>query len=82
MNNNGKLVVVSGLKYGLRGGYNKELLSPKLLAEAANHSLASSTWSSYMGVWNRLMTIARETGSLVHAERFESRNHLKLYVSH
>ena len=43
------LVRVSGVKYGLRGGYGKQCLSPKLpdklakvLVEAANHSLATS----------------------------------------
>ena len=66
---NGKLIVVSGLKYGLRVGYGKELISPKLggvlaklLAETADRSLASSTWSSYMGVLNKLRKISRETG--------------------
>ena len=60
---------MSGSKYGLRGGYGKQCLSPKLpdklakvLVEAANHSLATSTWKQYMSVWARLKKITKETG--------------------
>ena len=67
--NPGKLVVVSGLKYGMRGGYGKEFLSPRLggdlamlLVNAANHSLCTSTWQNYSSVWKRLVKITRETG--------------------
>ena len=63
-----KLVKVSGLKYSFRGGYGKECISPKLssklatvLVEAANHSLASSTWKQYNAVFERLKKITRET---------------------
>jgi hypothetical protein len=67
--NPGKLIVVSGLKYGMRGGYGKEFLSPRLggdlatlLVNAANHSLCSSTWQNYSSTWKRLGKITRETG--------------------
>ena len=32
------------------------------LVEAANHSLASSTWRSYSSVWNMFGKIAQDTG--------------------
>jgi hypothetical protein len=48
-----KLVVVSGMKYSMRGGYSAHHTGPgvdgeltRILVEAANHSLASSTWKS------------------------------------
>ena len=57
----------------MRGGYGRGNLSPKLntklaqvLVEAANHSLATSTWSNYHSVWKRLTKITRETGIAFH----------------
>jgi hypothetical protein len=69
--NSGKLTPVSGLKYSMRGGfmhgqkYFGTGLTPvlaKVLVEAANHSLATSTWKSYASVCNRMMAISKETG--------------------
>ena len=34
----------------------------KVLVEAANHSLATSTWKSYASVWNRMSAISKEKG--------------------
>ena len=69
--NSGNLTPVSGLKYSMLGGFmngqkyfGKGLTSvlAKVLVEAANHSLATSTWKSYASVWNRLSSISKETG--------------------
>ena len=64
-----KLIVVSGLKYSMRGGYSAHHTGPgvdgeltRVLVEAANHSLASSTWKSYSSVWARMGRISGETG--------------------
>ena len=70
--NSGKLTLVSGLNYSMWGGfmhgqkYFGTGLTPvlaKVLVEAANHSLATSTWKSYASVWNRISSISKETGS-------------------
>ena len=57
----------------MRGGYGRRNMFPKLntklaqvLVEAANHSLATSTWSNYNSVWKRLTKITRETGIAFH----------------
>ena len=67
------LVTVCGINYSMRGGYGRGNLSPKLntklaqvLVEAANHSLATSTWSNYQSVWKRLTYITWETGIAFH----------------
>jgi hypothetical protein len=64
-----KLVIVSGKKYGMRGGYPAHHTGPGIngelaliLVEAANHSLASSTWKSYSSVWAQMGKIAGVTG--------------------
>ena len=63
------LVTVSGLKYGLRGQYHSKVLGPgiqpslaKALVEAANFSLATSTWRAYSSVWKQVGKLGRETG--------------------
>jgi hypothetical protein len=64
-----KPVSVSGRKYSQRGGYSSKVVGPgpqpKLaaaLVEAANYSLASSTWRSYASVWRKVGRVAEETG--------------------
>ena len=64
-----KPLSVSGKKYSQRGGYSAKLVGPGLqpglataLVEAANFSLASSTWRSYSSVWRQVGKIAAETG--------------------
>jgi hypothetical protein len=64
-----KLVVVSGKKFGTRGGYNAHHSGPgikgelaKILVEAANHSLASTTWKSYSSIWAQMGRISGQTG--------------------
>ena len=56
-----KPVSVSGRKYSQRGGYSSKVVGPGLqpklaaaLVEAANFSLASSTWRSYASVWRKV----------------------------
>ena len=63
-----KLLSVSSKKYSQRGGYSAKLVGPGLqpglataLVEAANFSLASSTWRSYSSVWRQVGRIAAET---------------------
>ena len=64
-----KPLSVSGKKYSQRGGYSAKLVGPGLqpglataFVEAANFSLASSTWRSYSSVWRQVGRIAAETG--------------------
>jgi hypothetical protein len=64
-----KAVSVDGRKYSQRGGYSCKLVGPGLqpklaaaLVEAANYSLASSTWRSYASVWRKVGRVAEETG--------------------
>lgn len=66
----GKPMTVSGLKYSQRGGYHCKITGPSLqpqlakaLVEAANHSLATSTWKSYTSVWRQVGKIAQEIGT-------------------
>ena len=63
--------IVTTAKYNVRpeGGYNAQSMSPALkgkykevLAQAANSSLASKTWSSYSTVLKQLPHIAEATG--------------------
>ena len=63
--------IVTTHKYNIRpeGGYSAESMSPALkgkykevLAQAANSSLASKTWSSYSTVLKQLPHISEETG--------------------
>ncbi len=63
--------IVTSAKYNVRpeGGYNAQSMSPALkgrykevLAQAANSSLASKTWSSYSTVLKQLPHIAEATG--------------------
>ena len=65
----GKPVRVTGLKYSRRGGFSGKCLGPGLqpqlaaaLVEAANFSLASSTWRAYASVWKQINRISVETG--------------------
>jgi hypothetical protein len=57
-----KQLSVSGKKYSQRGGYSAKVVGPGLqpgltaaLVEAANFSLASSTWMSYSSVWRQVV---------------------------
>ena len=52
-----------GFQYGQKyfgPGLGSELTN--VLVEAANHSLATSTWKSYASVRNRMSAISKETG--------------------
>ena len=67
--NPGKTLCVSGLKYSNRGGFCKNMVGPGIepkaaqaLTEAANHSLATSTWTSYSSVWKQVSKLASELG--------------------
>ena len=64
-----KPLSVSGKKYSQRGGYLSKVVGPGLqpklaaaLVEAANFSLASSTWRSYASVWRQVGKVAEQTG--------------------
>ena len=59
-------VTVSGLKYSMRGGYTSRMIGPGIqpscaqaLVDAANHSLATSTYSS---IWKQVGRMAQESG--------------------
>jgi hypothetical protein len=62
-----KPLSVGGKKYNQRGGYSAKIVGPGLqpglaaaLVEAANFSLASSTWRSYSSVWRQVGKVAEQ----------------------
>ena len=60
--------LITGSKYGPKGGFDKACLSPSIkgvyaneLVKVANHALSANTWKGYSTIWNNIAKISRET---------------------